>query len=73
MVSNGRASANASYNYKLIDMSTGTGVSHSNDNSISYQHYPTSNPIRTTDYKPAKKNGYKIGSSSSIVMKDSSP
>jgi len=32
--SNGRASANNTY--KLIDISMGGGVSHSNDNSISY-------------------------------------
>ena len=31
----GRASANASYNYKLIDMSVDDG-GHSKDNSISY-------------------------------------
>lgn len=32
--SNGRASANTTY--KLIDIPLGSGVSHSNDNSISY-------------------------------------
>lgn len=32
--SNGRASANTTY--KLIEMPLGAGVSHSNDNSISY-------------------------------------
>lgn len=52
--SNGRASATASYNCKLIDMSVTSGVSHSNDNSISFATNLPAKSFGPYDYQSYK-------------------